>query len=26
VSKNYVGKMAVVPDSKWEQVGAPHAR
>ena len=26
VSKNYVGKMAVVPDSKWEQVGAKHAR
>ena len=26
VSKNYVGKMAVVPDSRWEQVGAPHAR
>ncbi|WP_037256364.1 alcohol dehydrogenase family protein [Rhodovibrio salinarum] len=24
VSKNYVGKMAVVPDSKWEQVGAKH--
>ena len=24
VSKSYVGKMAVVPDSKWEQVGAKH--
>ena len=24
VSKNYVGKMAVVPDSKWAQVGAKH--
>jgi NADPH:quinone reductase-like Zn-dependent oxidoreductase len=24
VSKNYVGKMAVVPDSKWQQVGAKH--
>jgi NADPH:quinone reductase-like Zn-dependent oxidoreductase len=26
VAKSYVGKMAVVPDSKWDQVGARHAR
>jgi NADPH:quinone reductase-like Zn-dependent oxidoreductase len=24
VAKTYVGKMAVVPDSKWAQVGAKH--
>jgi NADPH:quinone reductase-like Zn-dependent oxidoreductase len=26
VAKSYVGKMAVVPDSKWDTVGAPHGR
>jgi NADPH:quinone reductase-like Zn-dependent oxidoreductase len=26
VAKSYVGKMAVVPDSKWDTVGARHGR
>lgn len=26
MSKSYVGKLVVVPDSKWETVGAPYAK
>ena len=26
MAKSYVGKLVVVPDSKWETVGAPYAR
>jgi len=26
MNKDYVGKLVVVPDRHWEQVGAPHAR
>lgn len=26
MSKSYVGKLVVVPDSKWDAVGAPHAK
>lgn len=25
MDKNYIGKLVVVPDAKWDQVGAPHA-
>lgn len=25
MSKNFIGKLVIVPDSKWDEVGAPHA-
>lgn len=25
INKNFIGKLVVVPDAKWEEVGAPHA-